>query len=140
MSIQEFQLKNQQYDANLVETKALPAAASSAITTDPIFMGAGLEKVLPELELTTPALSATIVPDTRTATLTIEQCALENFGSGVTTIGTLVLTGAAGAGVAASALRARGIMLGGGWFRGKVAFGASTTDGSALSATFRPVF
>jgi hypothetical protein len=130
-------IDNRLVDAALTKTIALPASASANTVTAGIDLGDGLEKGKYELELSIPALSTTIAPDTRTVTLTIEQSASATFASGVSTINTLALAGASGAGIAASTLYARASVNNGRYVRGKVAFGASTTDGSALSQTFK---
>ncbi len=131
-------------DRDLLKTIALPAGASSNVVTDGLDTGErtafGSAPSEVEMVLTVPALSTTILPDTRTATLTIEESATADFSS-TTTLGTLVLTGASGAGapnggelrlpLSPHQLR---------YVRGKVAFGASTTTGAALSAEFALVF
>lgn len=129
-------------DADLVKTKALPAAASTSVVTDGIDIGpnASFRAVRDvdrmEMSLEVPALSAVILPDTKTCTLTIESDTDPNFGS-PTTLGTLVLTGAGGAGAPnGGELRVTPTRTGEQYVRGKVAFGANTTDGSALKATF----
>jgi hypothetical protein len=126
-------------DADLIKSIALPAAASNSVVTDYIDTGArtafGSAPVDVDLVLTVPALSTTILPDTRTATLTIEESDDSAFGSS-TTIATLVMTGAGGVGAAAAELRRNLSTNSLRYVRGKVAFGASTTTGAALSAEF----
>ena len=125
-------------DAALLVTKALPASASSTVTTDPIDTGVrtarGIQPDGLEVVLTIPALSTTIAPDTRTVTLIIESSDASNFGS-YETLRTVVVTGAGGVGVPTpTELRVTVPLDGKRYFRGKITFGASTTDGSALSA------
>lgn len=126
-------------DRDLIKKFTLPAAASNSTTSAALDLGvrtaAGSLPSELELVLEIPALSATIAPDTRTVTLTIEESDAENFGS-TTTTGTLVLTGAGGVGIAANELRVALSPHSKRYVRGKVAFGASTTDGSALEAEF----
>lgn len=125
-------------DAALLVTKALPSAASTTVTTDPIDTGVrtarGIQPDALEVLLTIPALTTTILPDTRTATLVIESSDSAGFGS-YETLRTIVVTGAGGAGAPApTELRAPVPLDGKRYYRGKITFGASTTDGSALSA------
>lgn len=127
-------------DAALRATIALPAAASTSVVTAGIDLGERTTRAIPpavELVLKVPALSTTILPDTRTATLTIEASSSSSFAGTPETLRTLVLTGAGGVGVAvASELRVALPPDVDRYVRGKVAFGASTTDGSALTAEF----
>lgn len=127
-------------DAALRATIALPAAASTSVVTDGIDLGDRTTRSVPpdvELVLKVPALSTTILPDTRTATLTIEASSSSSFAGTPETLRTLVLTGAGGVGVAvASELRVALPVDVDRYVRGKVAFGVSTTTGAALSAEF----
>lgn len=120
---------------------ALPASASSSTQSAAIDLGA--DEVKPdtvELELSVPALSSTIVPDTRTVTLIVESSTTSNFAAIARTLASKTLTGAGGAGIAASKLRARLPSDCERYVRFKVTFGASTTDGSAKSATGKVLF
>lgn len=134
--------RNQQ-DASLNPvTFALPAAASTSTTSAVIDFG--LDTVKPsnlELDLAIPALSTTIAPDTRTVTAIIETSTTSNFAAVDATIFSRILTGAGGAGIAAqTGLRCRLPSNCARYVRAKITFGASTTDGSAVSATFTPRF
>lgn len=121
---------------------ALPAAASTSTTSAVIDFGADVfkpENV--ELDLAIPALNTTIAPDTRTVTAIIETSTTSNFAAIDATIFSKILTGAGSAGIAAqSALRCRLPSNCARYVRAKVTFGASTTDGSAVSATLTPRF
>lgn len=126
-------------DALLVAAAfALPAAASTTVTSAAIDINADSFKS-PEIDLllTIPALSTTIVPDASTVTAIIETSTVSNFATIDATIFSRVLTGAGGAGVPAqNALTCRLPGNCAQFVRGKVTFGASTTTGAALSATF----
>ena len=132
-------------DKDLLKSFVLPAAASttviSAIIDTDLRTAQGSFPDGVEAVVKTPALSTTIIPNAATATLSIEQSDDLAFGAGLVDIlATVVSTGAAGAGVAAAEARA---MLGMGtkrYLRAKVAFGAGTTTGAALSAEFALVF
>ncbi len=127
-------------DAALIASIALPAAASTTVVTAGIDLGDRTLRSCPpdaELVLKVPALSTTILPDTRTATLTIEASSSSSFAGTPETLRTLVLTGAGGAGAPSGGeLRVALPVDVDRYVRGKVVFGASTTDGSALSAEF----
>ena len=128
-------------DANLLLTFALPAAASTSTNSTALDTGVDnfkLEEV--DLVLSVPALNATIVPDTRTVTLIIESSAASNFGTVVKTVISQTFTGAGGVGIPASEVRARIPTNGEQYYRGKITFGASTTDGSAVTAEFSAQF
>ncbi len=139
MATRQAFLKNLR-DNDLRVTRALPGAASTTVNSTPIDTGIrdafsifpdGLEAVCK-----VPALNPTILPDTRTQTLTIEASDDVNFGSNVDVLGTKVVTGAGGVGATATELR---VGLGGNlkrYLRAKIASGASTTDGSAVQAEF----
>ncbi len=119
---------------------ALPAAASTSTNSTAIDFGADTykgEKV--ELELSIPALTDTIVPSTRTVTYIIETCAATNFSTIDQTLYSEVFTGA-GSGVAAQLKRVRLPSNCARYVRAKVTFGASTTTGAAVSATFTARF
>lgn len=125
-------------DASLIKTIALPAAASTTVVTAAIDTGERTTRgQLPhgvEVILEIPALSATIIPDTRTATLYLEMHSTTGFAT-PDVIRSVVLTGAGGAGVSATQIRATLPEDSPRYVRGRVVFGASTTDGSAISAT-----
>lgn len=122
-------------DANLDESFALPASASSSTTSTVIDLGADAYKGENyEVSLGVPALSDTIVPNTRTVTYLIESSTSSAFSAVDRTIYTETFTGA-GAGVAAQDIRVRLPSNCARYLRGKVTFGASTTTGAAVSAT-----
>jgi len=115
---------------------ALPSAASSSTTSAAINLGADTFKNANiELELAVPALTDTMVPNTRTATYIIETSTTSNFAAIDQTLYTETFTGA-GSGVAAKTKRVRPPSNCAQYVRSKVTLGASTTDSSAVSATF----
>lgn len=121
-------------------TFALPSSASSSTQSAVIDLGADTVKPSAvELELAVPALSDTICPSTRTATYIIETSTTSAFSAVARTIASKVYTGA-GSGVAAATLRCRLPSDCERYVRAKVTFGASTTDGSAVSGTFTARF
>ena len=130
---------SQQTDALLTATFALPASASSSTNqATPFDLGADLYKTENvEVEISVPALSATIAPDTRTVTIIIETCAATNFSTIDQTLYSESFAGAGGAGIAAKTKIVRLPSNCARYVRGKVTFGASTTDGSAVSATVK---
>lgn len=114
----------------------LPAAASTSTNSTNIDFGTGSFKSEEiELELSVPALSTTIAPDTRTVTYIIETCAATNFSTIDQTLLSVAIAGAGGVGVAAFLKRVRLPSNCARYVRFKITFGASTTDGSAISAT-----
>jgi hypothetical protein len=86
-----------------------------------------------ELVVAIPALTTTIVPDTRTVTLVAEAASDVAFTTPVT-LGSKVLTGAGGAGTDAAELRVSLPVDVDRYVRGKYTFGASTTTGAAVTA------
>jgi hypothetical protein len=121
---------------------ALPASASTSTTSAVIDFGAdSFRPESIELDLAIPALSTTIAPDTRTVTAIIETSTTSVFTAVDTTIFSKILTGAGAAGIAAqTALKCRLPSNCARYVRAKITFGASTTDGSAVSATLTPRF
>lgn len=121
---------------------ALPAAASTSVTSAVVDLGTDAfrpESI--EFDLAIPALSTVIAPDTRTVTVIIETSTTSNFAAVDAEIFRRVLTGAGAAGIAAqTALRGKPPSNCAQYVRAKITFGASTTDASALSATFTPRF
>ena len=118
---------------------ALPAAASSSTNSTNIDLGTAAGGNYRdgniELELSVPALSATIIPDTKTVTYVVESSATADFASVDQTLLSEVVTGAAGAGAAAYLKRCRLPSNCARYVRFRVAFGAATTTGAALNAT-----
>lgn len=129
-------------DANIDPAAfALPAAAAASVTSAVIDLGDDTYKNEHfELELSVPALSTTIAPDTRTYTYLIESSTTSNFAAVDQTLLTVTGTGAASAGIGALVKRVRVPSNCARYVRAKLTAGASTTDASALSATFTARF
>lgn len=116
-------------------TFTLPASASSSTQSAAIDLGTDTFKnARYEFQLSIPALSTTIAPDTRTVTALMETSTTSNF-SAIVHSQQYIYTGAGGVGIAATKSRFRIPSNCSQYVRFKVTFGASTTDGSALSAT-----
>jgi hypothetical protein len=136
------QYARNQVDALHSATFALPASASTSTSQATVF-DLGTYVFKPEnveVEISVPALSATIAPDTRTATYIIESSTLVGFGTTSQTLFSEVFTGAGGAGIPAQTKRVRLPSDCARYLRGRVAFGASMTSGAAVSATIRLLF
>lgn len=115
---------------------ALPSSASSSTTSAAIDFGADEHKPEEiELELSVPALSSTIIPDTRTVTYIIESSTTSNFAAVAQTLLSETVTGADGGGAPAFKKRVRLPSNCARYVRFKITFGASTTTGAAISAT-----
>jgi hypothetical protein len=115
---------------------ALPAAAGASTSSAAIDFGP--DAVKPEnleLELSVPALSTVIVPNTKTVTYIIETSATENFAAIDQTLMAEVQAGAGGAGVGAFLKRVRLPSNCARYVRFKVTLGADTTTAAAVSAT-----
>ena len=125
-------------DASTSTLRALPAAASATVYSDPIDLGSESYKSgdMYDVEFVIPDLTATILPNTKTATFTVVAGSTTVGSSGAAIGTTVTLTGAGGVGATGGTYHmrvpadcARYIFL-------KIVFGADTTDGSALSAGF----
>lgn len=113
---------------------ALPAAASTSTTSTGIDFGADAFKGGREYALSVPALSTTIVPDTRTVDYIFETSSASDFST-IDQTQSYRQTGAGGVGVSAFEARFRRASNSARYGRFKVTFGASTTTGAAISAT-----
>ncbi len=131
-------------DAVLEETKALPATASASIYT----AGIDLEKVASglhladcELEVSAPALTTTMLPDTKTMTYKVQMDNDSAFGSPTDLFpSAIVQTGAGGAGAAAVVKRYRLPTDVERYIRVAATSGADVTDSSAVSVGARLLF
>ena len=126
-------------DYNTTKVSALPAAASTTVngasidlgTTDPC---AGPEHF--EVKISVPALNTTILPDTRTLTVTLQDSADNSTFAAIVGLSTFVITGAGGVGVATTSTRyVRLPSVTARYIRASYVTGASTTDASAVSGT-----
>jgi hypothetical protein len=115
---------------------ALPAAAGASTNSAEIDFGPdALKPENVELELSVPALTTVIVPDTKTVTYIVETSTTSNFAAIDQTLLSEVQTGAAAAGVGAFLKRVRLPSDCARYVRFKVTFGAGTTTGAAVNAT-----
>lgn len=125
------------FDKNLWSEFALPATASASTTSEALKLTEGLDpegvnNYAGEFVVIIPALTATIVPDGKTVTVSVEYSD-DDFTNVKETVTLATLTGASG--VAKTELRHRvPVTFPGKAIRAKVAFGADCTDGSALKA------
>lgn len=118
---------------------ALPASASASTNSTNIDLGTSAGGNFRdgniELELSVPALSATIAPDTKIVTYVIESSTTSAFSAVDQTLMSEVQTGASSAGVGAFLKRCGVPSNCARYIRFRVAFGAGTTTGAAVSAT-----
>lgn len=131
-------------DAELEETKALPATASSSVYTDGIDLeksANGLHLAECEIELSVPALTTTMLPDTKTMTYKVQMDNDAAFGSPTDLFPTaIVQTGAASAGAAAQTKRYRLPTNVERYIRLAATSGADVTNSSAVSMALRLLF
>jgi hypothetical protein len=133
-------------DANFATTVALPNAASTTVYSTSFDLGDPIEGTnfpTPEtinLAVVGPALSTTILPDTKTMTYTVQDSADNSSFAAIGTLAAQVQTGAGGAGAAAIAPIFKLPPNTRRYIRLSVASGANTTDASALSASFALLF
>lgn len=126
-------------DADLIKSIALPAAASTTVNTAALDLGDRTVRARQAADnlsicLKIPALSTTILPDTKTMTLSIVMSDSATFASGNETLRSVVITGAGGAGAVAAEIRAALPEDHSRYIRGTIVSGALTTDASALTA------
>ncbi len=132
---------NRLKDGTLKKTIALPAAASTTVTTADLDLGVLSGREFPgtvEVVVDVPALNATMLPDTKTLTVQLQNGAA---ASPTTAIGeALVITGAGGVGAAASQLRVRLPSTALRYLNCKFTSGALTTTMAAVSGEMDLVF
>lgn len=131
-------------DANLRKSDAMPAAAATTVNGTAIDQGSaltarGARLADCELQLTMPALTATMVPDTKTMTYSIEMASDAAFSS-PTVLWSLVKTGAESAGVAADTFRQKLPTNCLRYVRAKAVSGANCTDASSVSMVLELLF
>ena len=133
-------------DALLTKQNALPAAASTTVNGTAIDLGGALTARGARLEkcealLSVPAVTTTMVPDTKTITYSIESAVDSVFTSPITLAGScIVQTGAGGAGAAAATFRLKLPSNCARYVRAKAVSGANVTDSSTLKMTFQLLF
>jgi hypothetical protein len=134
-------MSHKQQDAELNVSRALPAAASATVNSSAIDLGHATGEKLHadcEFEVVAPALTTTMAPDTRTMTYKIQHDTDPAFGTAVDIAPTFIVqTGAGGAGAAAETKRWRAPSDVKRYVRLVITSGASITDSSAVSATFK---
>ena len=133
-------------DANYIVTRALPASASATVNSASLDLGdavSGIPYATTEtlnLQVLAPALSTTVAPDTRTMTYVVADSADNSTFAAIGTLASQVQTGAGGVGAAAATYTFKLPPNTRRYIRLQITSGASTTDGSALSATLQLAF
>jgi hypothetical protein len=134
-------------DSALNLTLALPSAASTTVITNPgIDTGETTALAVQpgdmELLLTAPAVTTTMVPDTKTMTYNIVHADNAAMTTNLNTLvaGAIVQTGAGGAGAALATYRCRLPSVCQRYVGLQIVSGANTTTAAAVSATLNPVF
>ena len=132
-------------DALLKSADALPSAASTTVNGTGIDIGptTGISSRTERSEfyLSVPALSTTILPDTKTMTINIQCDSVSTFGSATNFVtSAIVQTGASSTGAAAATYRMKLPSNGKRYWRAVAISGANTTDASALKMTFELTF
>jgi len=126
-------------DAQVKNTRALPAAASTTVDGAAIDLGHGSFGdfvASMELKLSAPAVTTTMAPDTRTFTYSIIESDSSNLGTpSIIHSAVIVQTGAGGAGAAAADVTVRLPVNVKRYVGVRIVSGASTADASAVSAT-----
>jgi len=113
---------------------ALPNAASTTVTGAAVDLGSDTFKTGHiEVDVAAPAINATILPSTRTMTFIVESSTTSVFTAVARTIYSKIVTGD-GSTAAAFSHRCRLPSDCERYIRLKITSGASTTDGSAVSA------
>lgn len=131
-------------DALVKNTRALPASASSSVTSTGIDLMNGPNGQFlanADVRVAAPAVNATMAPDTRTFTYDIVHSVNADLSSPATLFsGLIVQTGASSAGAAAAEIRVRLPTNVRRYIGLKITSGASTGDASAVSATLELCF
>lgn len=122
-------------DATLVKTFACPSAASTSASSAGVDLGLGYSGDV-ECELTVPALSSTIVPNASIVVYVVEASSVSDFSVIDQSYLYESFTASGGTGIAAKTKRCRVPSNGSRYVRGRVQFGAATTTGAAITATF----
>ncbi len=127
-----------------VKPGAVRASASSNVSSSPIDLEKttrGKHLATCELEVSAPAVNATMAPDTRTFTYSLEHDDAVGFGSAAVLHPSLIVqTGASSAGAAAATARFRLPVDVKRYVRLKVTSSASTGDASSVAATLSLLF
>lgn len=139
MATRQAFLKNLR-DNDLRVLTALPGAASTTVNGNGLDTGVRTDKAVFPLSLEfvckIPALNTTQLPNAATLTLSIEMSNDVAFGSGITQLGSLVVTGAGGVGAAATELRVTPPREMNRYVRAKYVTGAGTGSQAASNGEF----
>lgn len=131
-------------DAQLVESTPLPDDASTTVVTDGIDLGKtsrGKHLAPCEFKVSVPAVTTTMLPNTKTLTYSLEHDDDPEFGSAAVLHPSIIVqTGAGGAGAAASSARYRPPVDVKRYVRLKCVSGADVTNSSAVSAELALLF
>ena len=133
-------------DASLASNDALPAAASTTVNGTAIDLGEitchGARLEACEALLSAPALSNTVLPNTKTMTYSIEGSELANFASKSTLAGSCIVQTGDGTGNAAAATTCRYKLPSNcpRYIRAVAVSGANTTNAAALEMTLELLF
>ena len=126
-------------DAQVKNTRALPAAASATVDGAALDLGHGsfgdfVAEV--EFKLSAPALNATMAPDTRTFTYSIIHSDSSDLSSPTVLYPSVIVqTGAGGVGAAAASFTCRLPVDVKRYVGARIVSGAATGDASSVSAT-----
>ncbi len=131
-------------DTQVKGTRALPSAASTTVDGAAIDLGHGASGdylAQSEFKVSAPAVTTTMVPDTRTMTYSIIHSDNSDLSSPSVLISSIITqTGAGGAGAAAASATFRVPLDVKRYLGVRIVSGISTTDSSAVSATLEGLF
>ena len=131
-------------DAQVKNTRALPSAASTTVTSTGIDTQNGTNGNFVadcEFLVSAPAVNTTMAPDTRTFTYNVIHSVNSDMSSPATLYSAVITqTGAGGAGAAAATFRGRLPKNVRRYVGITVVSGASTADASSVSATLELLF
>ena len=133
-------------DANYIVTRTLPSSASSTVNSSSIDLGdsvSGIPFATTEtvnLQVLAPALTTTMLPDTRTMSYVIADSADNSSFTAIGTLATQVQTGASSSGASAATYTFKLPPNTRRYVRLQITSGASTTDSSTKTATLQLAF
>lgn len=130
-------------DANFIASNTLPAAASTTVNGTSLDLQQTLPYATTEIvnvQISIPALNTTMLPDTRTLTVTLQDSPDNTNWTAVPEFSALVITGASGAGAAATSRIIKLTPASQRYIRVIYVTGASTATMAALSGTLQLLF
>jgi hypothetical protein len=131
-------------DATLKSTDALPNAASTTVNGTAIDLGPitgiSARSELCEVLLTAPAVTDTMVPNTKTMTYHLETSATSNFASATRVVASAIVQTGAGSGVVTSNYRWKIPSTCQRYLRAVAVSGANTTNAAAVDMTLELLF